>query len=179
MKRIVAAAFFALAACSPAATTTTQTTATAAAGSPEALVQGIYAEAQHNLGTPTPETIPMTDDLKSLFDRAEAAAAARHEPFIEGDLALNCQDCTSVSDLFIGPQTGAEQEPAVAGHQWVQAKFKLNGNEDRTILWDLVQGAQGWRVDNILTEGFNLRTEANDYISGPTSTAPSSPDNAP
>lgn len=179
MKRIVAAACLALAACSPAATTATLSTATAPAGSPEALVQGIYAEAQHNLGAPMPETIPMTDDLKSLFDRAEAAAAARHEPFIEGDLALNCQDCRSIGDLVIGPQTGAEREPAVAGHQWVQAKFKLNGDEDRTILWDLVQGAQGWRVDNILTDGFNLRTEANDYITGPTSNAPSSPDSAP
>jgi hypothetical protein len=165
MKHSLAAlAFAALAACTPP-----QAAAPAASSSAAAAVQAIYAQAQQSIGhavTPI-SAIPMTDDLKSLVERAEAAAAARQEPFIEGDLALNCQDCTSVSDLVIGPQTGIEQEPAIPGHTWVQAKFKLNGNEDRTILWDMIETAQGWRVDNILTEGFNLRTESQSYLADP------------
>lgn len=165
MKHIFATlAFAALMACTPP-----QAAAPSASNSADAAVQAIYAQAQQNIGhaiTPI-GAIPMTDDLKSLVDRADAAAAARQEPFIEGDLALNCQDCTSISDLVIGPQTGVEQEPAVAGHTWVQAKFKLNGDEDRTILWDMVETAQGWRVDNILTEGFNLRTESQSYLADP------------
>lgn len=178
MKRIAAAlALAALAACTPP-----QGANQPAANSPEATVQAIYAVTQQNIGhamTPL-SAIPMTDDLKSLLDRAEAAAARRQEPFIEGDLAANCQDCTAISDLVIGPQTGAEQEPAVAGHTWVQAKFKLNTDEERTILWDMVQTPQGWRVDNIVTDGFNLRTEAESYLAAPPASASDpAPEEAP
>ena len=133
MKRILTAlAFAALAACTPPANE---------AGGAKAAVEAIYATAQANIGhavTPM-DQIPFTDDLKALLGRAEAAATQRGEPFIEGDIALNCQDCTSVSNLVIGPQTGAEQEPAVTGHTWVEAKFKLNTDEDRTVLWDMVE----------------------------------------
>lgn len=158
MKRIFAAlALAVLAACTPPS---------GAAGA-KGVVESIYTTAQGNLGqavTPL-DQIPFTDDLKSLLERAEAAAAQRQEPFIEGDLALNCQDCVAVSDLVIGPQTSAEQEPTIPGHTWVEAKFKLNGNEDRLVLWDMVRTPQGWRVDNVLTDGLNLRTEAQRYLS--------------
>lgn len=159
MQRFVAAfAFLALAACTPPE------------DGPVDAVKGIYAAAQENIGhavTPM-ASIPLTDDLKGLLDSAEAAAAARNEPFIEGDLALNCQDCQSVSDLVVGPQTGVQQEPPIDGHTWVQAKFKLNGDEERTVLWDMVKTPLGWRADNILSDGFNLRTEAQLYLAEPT-----------
>lgn len=149
------------------------TTGTATA---ETTVQDIYADAQHKLGTAQQATIPMTDDLKSLVDRAEAQAQARNEPFIDGDLALNCQDCTSVTNLVVGPQTGPEQEHAAAGHTWVQATFKLNGDEDRRVLWDMVQTPHGWQADNIVSEGFDLRHEAQAYLASPT---PPAGDEAP
>lgn len=139
-----------------------------------AAVRDIYQTAQPHLGhdiTPV-EAIPMTDELKSLLDRAEAQADARDEPFIEGDLAYACQDCTSIGDLQIGPQSGAEQEPTEAGHQWVVATFMLNGNEDRRMLWDMKQTAQGWRVDNIIANGADLRGEAQAYIDTPEAPAP-------
>jgi hypothetical protein len=106
----------------------------------------------------------MTVELRTLLDTAEAAADARDEPFIEGDLALNCQDCTSISDLEIGPQAGPEPIPAADGHVIVEARFTLNGNEPREVLYDLVETEEGWRVDNILAEGFNLRAEAAGYL---------------
>jgi len=159
MKRLIAAlSFVALAACTPPA------------GGAEGVVRDIYAAAQRDIGGASAPELPMSDDLKALIDRGEAAADARGEPFIEGDIALDCQDCTSISDLVIGPQTGAEQEPTRAGHQWVQASFKLNGNEDRTVLWDMVETPHGWRVDDIFTRGSSLRAEAQSYIDTPAAT---------
>lgn len=162
--RLAAALLGVLAACAPPSS------------GPEAVVRGIYATAEQNVGrsvTPT-DAIPMTDDLRSLLERAEAAADARDEPFIEGDLVLNCQDCTSISGLEIGPQSGAYQEPTEPGHRWVQASFTLNGDEPRTLLWDMVETPEGWRVDNLLTEGLNLRAEAASYLSEP-GDAPATP----
>lgn len=167
-RTLIVLTFLALTACTPPQS---------GSSGANAAVESIYATAQSTLGQDEAPGagISMTDDLKSLVDRAQAQADARDEPFLEGDLALNCQDCTSVGDLVIGPQTGAEQEPAVAGHTWVQAVFKLNGNEDRTVLWDMVSTPQGWRVDNILTEGFNLRYEAESYLETPAPTATTTP----
>jgi hypothetical protein len=132
----------------------------------EATVREIYADVQQNIGhTTTPlDTIPMTDDLRALVERAETAADARVEPFIEGDIAANCQDCVSLSDLEIGPQEGPEPVPAASGHTLVEARFTLNGAEPRAVLYDLVETPQGWRVDNILAEGFDLRAEAEAYL---------------
>lgn len=156
MKRIVASlAFFALAACAPP-----QQSAA------EAPVRELYARVAENIGrTATPlDTIPMTDDLRSLVARGQLAALARGEPFIEGDIAANCQDCTSLSDLEIGPQIGPEPVPAADGHVIVEARFTLNGSEPRAVLYDMVETSQGWRVDNILAEGFSLRTESQAYL---------------
>lgn len=169
MKHLVGAlAVFALAAC-------TQPGNSAA----EAVVRDIYASVEQNIGhTTTPlSAIPMTSDLQSLVERAEAAADSRGEPFIEGDIAANCQDCTSISDLVIGPQQGPEAVPAEEGHVMVEARFKLNGNEDRSVLYDLTQTAEGWRVDNILADGFNLRSEAAAYLvdTGATPAEPAAP----
>jgi hypothetical protein len=153
-QHIAALALVALAAC-----TQPQTGA-------EAVVRDIYATVEQNIGaTTTPlSAIPMTSDLQSLVDRAEAAAEARNEPFLEGDIAANCQDCTSISELEIGAQEGPEAVPADEGHVILEARFKLNGNEDRSVLYDLTQTPEGWRVDNILAEGFNLRSEAAAYL---------------
>ncbi len=155
-KLVLAAAALALAACAPPADT----------GAEDAVLS-IYTVTMANIGqrvTPI-EDIPMSDDLRDLVTRAEAAADARDEPFIEGDIAANCQDCTSLTNLVIGAQTGPEQIPAADGHRMVEARFTLNGDEQRAVLFDMVETPEGWRVDNILTEGFNLRAEAQSYLS--------------
>jgi len=155
-KLIIAVTALALAACTPPPSET----------GAEDVVLGIYNSVTENIGqrvTPLSE-IPMTDDLSDLVTRAQAAADARGEPFIEGDIAANCQDCTSIGDLVIGAQTGPEPVPAPSGHRMVEARFTLNGTEPRAVLYDMVETPEGWRVDNILAEGFSLRTEAQAYL---------------
>jgi hypothetical protein len=161
----VAAALVVLAACTPSANS-----------GAEAVVRDIYASVEQNIGhTTTPlSAIPMTSDLQSLVDRAEAAAEARGEPFLEGDIAANCQDCTSIGELEIGQQQGPEAVPADEGHVMIEARFKLNGSEDRSVLYDLTQTPEGWRVDNILADGFDLRSEAAAYLVD-TAAAPTEP----
>jgi len=136
----------------------------------EATVRGIYDQVQQHIGrevTPR-EAIPMSDDLAALLERAEAAADARDEPFIDGDLAANCQDCQSLTGLEIGPQAGPEPVPAERGHTLLEARFVINGNEERAVIYDLIETPHGWRVDNILAEGFNLRAEAESYLADAT-----------
>lgn len=164
-----ALALLVIAACTPTSNT------------PESVVRGIYDEVQQNIGreiTPL-EAIPMTDDLRTLVDQARAASQARNEPFIEGDIAANCQDCTSLTGLEIGPQAGPEPVPAAEGHTILEARFMLNGDEPRAVLYDLVQTEAGWRVDNILTDGFNLRTEAQAYLADSDAAAQPDPEIAP
>ncbi len=155
-KLIIAAAALSLAACAPPQSNT---------GAEDAVLE-LYAAVSENIGqriTPF-EAIPMTEDLRDLVTRAEAAADARGEPFIEGDIAANCQDCTSLTNLVIGAQTGPEPIPAAEGHRMVEARFTLNGTEPRAVLYDMVETADGWRIDNVLTEGFNLRDEAQSFL---------------
>jgi len=156
MKKLLATiAALTLAACTPPAES-----------GAEATVRNIYEQVQQHIGRETTpiSAIPMTDDLRDLLDRAEAAADARDEPFIEGDLAANCQDCTSLTGLEIGPQTGPEPVPAPSGHTLVEARFVLNGSEERAVIYDLIETQEGWRIDNILAEGFDLRSEAEAYL---------------
>lgn len=155
-------ALAALAACSPpSATSTATTTAASPASGAEAIVRSIYDVAQQHIGkevTPL-DAFHMSDDLKAVLDRAETVAQQREEPFIDGDLALDCQDCGPVSNLAIGPTTG----PSPQGHTFVQARFKMY-NEDHAIVYDMVQIGGAWRVDNILSAGFDLRKAAADEI---------------
>lgn len=146
---------------------------------PEDAVLAIYQEVQENIGqrvTPL-DTIPMTEDLRSLVERAEAAAAAREEPFIDGDLAADCQDCASISNIVIGAQSGPEAIPAAAGHRIVEARFTVNGDEPRSVLYDMVETPNGWRVHNVLAHGFDLRAEAQAYLggAGPDDSSPPAP----
>jgi hypothetical protein len=142
------------------------------AATAEATVQGIYDIAAQYVGresTPR-DAIPWSISLKTLLDRAEAATIARNEPFIDGDLATNCQDCTSLSVQSIAPlaNPAALGITPVSGHSYIEAKFTVNGNEERYVIFDMLQTADGWRVDNLLTEGFNLRVETEAYIAEPT-----------
>jgi len=140
------------------------TTAAAADSGPQAVVQAIYAAAAPHLEqTPTPvSAIPMTADLAQGVQRASDEADKRNEPFIDGDLAANCQDCSGFSNLVITTPT-----PPVNGRAVVEARFKVAG-DDNVVQWDMVETPQGWRVDNIRSpDGYNLRTSIQMELSEP------------
>jgi hypothetical protein len=149
----------------------------APATGPEAVIHALYADAQTHIGDSVLplESIPMSAELQELVLSAEAAADARNEPFIEGDLALQCQDCVSVSDLEITQRDGPADSNLV-GHAIVVARFTLNGNEPREVIYDLIEEAEGWRIDNIMSDGgHDLRAEAQTYLAEPQIDTPPEP----
>ena len=144
MKRTIAFAFFALAACTPAPTP-----------EPAATVEQIYKTISQSKGANSTDisTVPMTEDLALKLQEVESKADG---PVIDGDIAGNCQDCTGFADLKVGAPP--KDLPVTAGHTMVEARFKILQGEQRAILWDMVKVGEAWKVDNIETEGFNLRT---------------------
>lgn len=125
----------------------------APAPEPAATVEKIYATLVASKGaTPTDTaSIPMTEELALKLQEVETKADG---PVLDGDLAGNCQDCTGFSDLKVGAPPA--DLPVTEGHTMIQASFKLLG-ADRAILWDMVKVGEAWQVDNIESEGFNLR----------------------
>jgi len=146
----------ALGACQPAATTTQ--------AGPEEVVAAIYAAgAPHLADKPTTaDDIPMTPDLQQGVARASAEADRRNEPFVDGDLAFDCQDCSDFSALAI-----TTTMPPANGRAVVEAHFNITG-ENRVVIWDMAQTAQGWRVDNIRSpDGYNLRGSIQEELTPP------------
>jgi hypothetical protein len=144
MQRPIAFALLALAACTPAPTP-----------EPAATVEGIYRTISESKGEKSTDisTVPMTEDLALKLQEVESKADG---PVIDGDIAGNCQDCTGFADLKVGAPP--KDLPVTAGHTMVEARFKILQGEQRAILWDMVKVGDAWKVDNIETEGFNLRT---------------------
>jgi hypothetical protein len=138
----------------------------AAAPLPESVVEGIYAAAAQHIGravTPL-AALHLSSDFSALITRAEAVAAKGGEPFIESDLALDCKDCTSFSGVAVARSTGPAAATPKAGHVWVEARFTINGEKARRVLFDMVAAPEGWRVDNIVSGGSDLRAEAQSYL---------------
>jgi hypothetical protein len=134
---------------------------------PESVVNGIYAEAAKHLEDGTPlAALHLTDDFSTLIDRAEKAAAKRDDIFIDGDLALDCQDCGSLSKVAVTRSTGPAAAAPKAGHVWVEARFTIY-DEERRVLYDLVETSKGWRVDDIVSGDFDVRAEAQSYLANP------------
>ena len=129
---------------------------------PDAAVQAIYAAATPRLAHGQPTTldeIPLSTEFKAAIDHASTVADQRNEPFIDGDLAFNCQDCRVATEL----QTVVTHPPA-NGHAVVEARFKLDG-QATVVIWDMVQTPQGWRVENIRSpDGYDLKQAAQQEI---------------
>lgn len=126
--------------------------------SPEAVVAAIYEPLVKSNGeTATPiDAIPLTADLKDLVAQAEAAVGDTM-PLFDGDIAGNCQDCTGFRDLKISP--APDDADATDARKIIEANFTIQDGE-RTIYWVMLETAEGWRVDNIISEGFNVRNIA-------------------
>lgn len=156
MNRFVALPLLALAfACTPQQS----------ASGPEAFVKTIYQTLETSKGeqsTPV-SAIPMTAELSGLMKQAETNAGDG-APVFDGDLAGNCQDCTGFSDLKV---QAAPTAATPKGHAVVDATFKLFQNEPKHVQWDLVETPEGWRVDNIVSDGFDVRAIAKEVIATP------------
>ena len=158
MKRVITLLLLALpAACMPEA------------ADPEAVVQKIYQPLADSKGEKTTALadMPLSEELAALVEKAEAAGKARDEPVFDGDFAGNCQDCAGFSDLRISARADAGLP---AGHKAVEASFKLFGDQARSVVWDMVETPQGWRVDNVVSEGIDLRQVAQESINAPPAT---------
>lgn len=144
MKRSLAFALLALTACTPAPLP-----------EPAATVERIYKDISESKGEKGTDiaSVPMTEELALKLQEIESKADG---PVIDWDIAGNCQDCTGFSDLKIGaPKSVA---PGTAGHTMVEARFRFPSDGERNLLWDMVKVGDVWKVDNIETEGFNLRS---------------------
>lgn len=127
---------------------------------PEAVVRQIYATATAAIeeGRVPYDYIPMTPELQQAIERGAQLAQQNNEPFIEGDLATGCQDCTSLTDLTIETTS-----PAANGAAVVEARFTVDGREGHMI-YAMRETAQGWRVDNITSpDGYDLRASVSRY----------------
>jgi hypothetical protein len=151
-----AAIGLALAACSPAQTTTS------APQGPDAVVMAMYTAASAKIArnqTNDQADVPMTESLAQTFKAAQDKADANQEPFLDGNLVFNCQDCGQIGAVAVTVAT-----PPADGKAVVQARFTVYG-EANTVLWDMVQTPQGWRVDNVRTpDGYDLRKAAAEEI---------------
>lgn len=125
---------------------------------PDDVVRGIYTAATPKLahGQLTSEAdLPLTQDFTAALNHAGEVAQQRDEPFIDGDMAANCQDCRLLTELQV-PVTS----PPANGAAVVEARFKLDGTAS-SVIWDMRQTPQGWRVDNIRGPGdYDLRKQA-------------------
>jgi hypothetical protein len=151
MKRALGLILLMLAACTPAAPVS----------GAEAVVQTIYkplVDSKGEKGMPL-EEMPLTSELKALVARAEEAG--KGEPVFDGDFAGNCQDCTGFADLKLALRKDTGLADGRAG---VEATFKLFQNEPKSVTWDMIETPEGWRVDNILSEGIDLRKISQDAI---------------
>jgi len=151
MKSTIAFALLALAACTPAPTP-----------EPAATVERIYKTLVDSKGEKGTDiaTIPMTMDLALKLQEVESTTDGA---VIDWDVAGNCQDCTGFSDLKVGAPP--KDLPVTVGHTMVEARFKLFGGEQKAILWDMVKDGEAWKVDNIETEGLNLRVVLDEQLS--------------
>ncbi|MBI3439259.1 MAG: hypothetical protein HY054_11540 [Proteobacteria bacterium] len=144
-----------LAACSPGAQQQS-------APAPEAVVRTVFDAAvqrnAHGQAT-TVDDLPLSDSFKALINQATTAAEANDEPFIDGDLVLDCQDCSPISAVTV-----AATSPPLNGRATIEARFTVAGDA-RVETWDMVETPQGWRADNIRSNsGYNLRQSAEQEI---------------
>jgi len=129
---------------------------------PEAAVNAIYkplVDSKGDTGTDAAD-LPLTMDLALKIQELETRAEERIFDF---DLAGNCQDCTDFANLKISTPTDPSLAPR-DGHSFVEASFTLFGNEQKSMFWDLMQVDGVWQVDNIFTEGFDLRLILDDML---------------
>jgi hypothetical protein len=128
---------------------------------PDAVVRALYDDAAERATAgqvTTANDLPLTEELAAALREGAEASQARNEPFIDGDLALGCQDCSDVSPVEV-----SMAEPGADGVVMVSARFTVDG-APRDMVWHMRETPEGWRVDNIASpDGYDLRASAAEY----------------
>ncbi len=154
---IVTFAAAVLAACSPPASGPTQapadTGASRAVTDPAAVVSGLYAP---YIGTDVEppsldEAAPWSAQMAADIAAMRARTAAGDGPTLDFDPIIDAQD-------FQLSRISATTDAVVEGsHAVVRARF-TNIGEQHEILYDLVWENDRWKVDNIRTSEWDMRT---------------------
>jgi hypothetical protein len=159
-----------------------------APSTPEAVVSAIYGPLVKSNGKIKTDfmDLPMTEDLQSAIWAAGfisndqyCALECKRDPIcisrsrcesgaqpseLEKDVAGVCIDCSGFSKLSISqtPDNSLNLPTKV-----ISATFSLSDGRTQSVYFHLLEGEDGWQVDNIVgPDNFNLRQIASDKTQG-------------
>jgi hypothetical protein len=149
-------AAMALAACSPLAdkqeAPATAESAASAIADPAVVIRQLY-DPYLTPGATFPDfehQAPWSSELWTVLQAMMARSQAINEPILDFDPLINAQDY-QLTDLSVA------QESLVEGHTaTVRASFK-NAGATSEVVYDMIWENEGWRVDNIRGQGWDLR----------------------
>jgi hypothetical protein len=109
---------------------------------PRALIEYVYAPYLN-------ESDPFPDDpselysptLKQLWDEMSAKSEESEVPIIDFDPVINAQDY-EISDFVVA-------DPAIVGESATVAVSFSNLGEPQELHFELIRGADGWKIDDI------------------------------
>ena len=122
----------------------------------EALYAPYIAEGVHHGSL---ETAPWTDEMKRLIAQMNEVSARRNEPIIDFEPLIDGQDF-EITELSVTP----EAAPA-DGRCVIIARFK-NFGEAREVDFDLVETAGVWRIADMHTASWDLKTLLQQGVAG-------------
>ena len=128
------------------------TTTGAAGPDPAEAIRPLYARYMTQ-GSPAPpfqDQAPWSGELWSQLEAMNRRSEAANEPILDFDPLIGAQDY-QLSNLNVTTDGVVAQSHAV-----VRASFD-NLGQHTEILYDMVWANDGWRVDNIRGDGWDLR----------------------
>jgi type IV pilus biogenesis protein CpaD/CtpE len=99
------------------------------------------------------EQAPWSASMRQALVDMMARSQAANEPILDADPFVLAQDW-QISAVAVSTDA-----VSASSHAVVRARF-VNIDQPREVLFDMVWEGDGWRVDNIRSEGFDLREVA-------------------
>lgn len=156
MLTIGVSAALALAACSPPRADKQEAPAAENAGraitDPAAVIRQLY-DPYLTQGATFPDfehQAPWSDSLWAVLQAMMARSQAINEPILDFDPLINAQDY-QLSDLSVAQESLVEGQTAT-----VRASFK-NAGAQSEVVYDMIWENDRWKVDNIRSQGWDLR----------------------
>lgn len=153
-RRKIVLACVALAACSgeQAKTDAPDGASTPAATDPSTVIRPLYDRYLTEGATfpPLQEQAPWSNSLRGLLAAMVQRSQQINEPILDFDPLINAQDY-QLSNLSV-----ANEAIADGSHAVVRVTF-INATTPTDIVYDLIWEDDGWKVDNIRGEGWDLR----------------------